>query len=138
MEEFLNETKAYNQGESKADLNYTILSINAFGNEIITSEKIISDGGTPTEDNPTSKELENSLKNGTEYPFKIELITSNNKLDPFGGEGTFNVKMNWDYESGNDALDTKWGTDAYNYKQNHPDEPGLKIIIELKITQSLS
>lgn len=138
MEEFLNETKAYNQGESKADLNYTILSINAFGNEIITSEKIISDGGTPTEDNPTSKELENSLKNGTKYPFKIELITSNNKLDPYGGEGTFNVKMNWDYESGNDALDTKWGTDAYNYKQNHPDEPGLKIIIELKITQSLS
>mgnify|MGYP006399908837 CR=1 FL=1 len=70
--------------------------------------------------------------------FKIELITSNNKLDPYGGETTFNVKMNWDYESGNDALDTKWGTDAYNYKQNHPDEPGLKIIIELKITQSLS
>lgn len=62
MEEFLNETKAYNQGESKADLNYTILSINAFGNEIITSEKIISDGGTPTEDNPTSKELEKLIK----------------------------------------------------------------------------
>lgn len=39
MEEFLNETKVYNQGESKADFNYTILSINAFGNEIITSEK---------------------------------------------------------------------------------------------------
>ena len=32
MEEFLNETKVYNQGESKADFNYTILSINAFGN----------------------------------------------------------------------------------------------------------
>ena len=138
MKEFLNETKVYNQGESKADFNYTILSINAFGNEIITSEKIISDGGTPTEDNPTSKELENSLKDGTKYPFKIELITSNNKLDPYGGEAAFNVKMNWDYESGNDALDTKWGTDAYNYKQNHPNEPGLKIVIELKITQSLS
>ena len=79
-----------------------------------------------------------TLEIGNIYDNKIELITSNNKLDPYGGEGTFNVKMNWDYESGNDALDTKWGTDAYNYKQNHPDEPGLKIIIELKITQSLS
>ncbi|MDO4376041.1 MAG: hypothetical protein Q4C33_02585 [bacterium] len=138
MEEFSNETKVYNQGESKADFKYTILSVNAFGNEIFTSEKIIADGGTPTDENPTSAELESYLKEGIKYPFKIELSASNDKLEPLNGEATFNVKMNWQYESGNDELDTKWGTDAYNYKKNNPDEPGLKIVVELKITQSVS
>lgn len=138
MPEFTNETKVYNQGETKADFQYTILSINAFGNEIITREKINADGGTPTDENPTSEELENDLKNGTKYPFKIELITSNQQLIAYTGEENFTVKMNWDYESGNDELDTQWGTNAYNFKQNNPTSPSLKISIQLKITQSTS
>lgn len=138
MEEFKNETKVYNQGESKADFKYTILSINAFGKEIITSEKIIADGGVPTENNPSSSELEATLKDGTKYPFVIELLASNDKLEPYNGEASFKVKMNWEYESGNDELDTKWGTNAYNYKKNNPNKPGLQIVIELKITQSTS
>jgi hypothetical protein len=138
MDEFNDETKVYNQGESKADFKYTILSINVFGKEIITSEKVIEDGGTPTENNPTSEELEASLKEGKKYPFVIELIVSDDKLDPLNGVANFNVKMNWAYESGNDELDTKWGTDAYNYKRNNPNRPGLQIVVELKITQSTS
>lgn len=138
MDEFLNETNVYNQGETKADFKYTILSVKAFGKEIITSEKQIIDGKTPNESNPTSEELENDLKSGTKYPFKIEFVVSNIKLDAYTGEEKFTIKMNWDYESGNDELDTKWGSEAYSYKQIYPNSPSLKITVQLKITQSTS
>ena len=138
MEDFTNETKVYNQGESKADFIYTILTLNIFGNEIVTKEKVIADGGTPTAENPSSDELQNDLLEGTKYPFKIEFIVPNSVLEPLNGETAFNIKMTWAYESGNDELDTKWGANAYEYKKNNPDSPGLKITVRLKVTQSIN
>ena len=50
---------------------------------------------------------------------------------------SFNVSVKWDYESGNDELDTYWGNQAYLYKESHPDEPCIQISIKLYVTQDI-
>lgn len=136
MSEYSNDTKVYNQGDTMADFEYTILSLKIFDNIIETKEKYLLDKKVPGDDVISSDELIRELESGDNYPFRIILSSSNNKLDAFNGESLFNIKMNWDYESGNDELDTIWGKNAYDFKKNHPTESPLKLVIKLKITQS--
>lgn len=136
MSEYSNDTKVYNQGDTKANFEYSILSFKIFNYEIVTKEKYLLDNKVPGDDIPTSAELIQELNSRTTYPFKITLSSSNDLLDANTGEATFNIRMNWDFESGNDELDTKWGKDAYDFHKNHPGESPLKIVIKLKITQS--
>ena len=39
--------------------------------------------------------------------------------------------MDWDFESGDDALDTYWGERAYEYYSLHPGENVIEIEIEM-------
>ena len=77
--------------------------------------------------------LINKLKN--DYPFKFNFDVSNSVLDAEIGQAKYTIDVNWPFESGDDALDTKWGHLAYNYKNQYPDKPSIKLEIKIFISQ---
>ena len=67
-----------------------------------------------------------------DYPFHILFQLTSTAIDPSIGEAKYMVKANWPYESGNDELDTLWGTKASQFKEENPDTP--TILLKLKIS----
>ena len=85
-----------------------------------------------TSENYTSDEMISILQ--TAYPFQITFYVDK----PFittTETGTFYVQLHWPYESGNDELDTYWGKKSYEYKELHPDETQIEIIVNIKASQ---
>ena len=82
--------------------------------------------------NMTNDELIEYLK--TNYPFKIELSSSNGVIE-ISGKETVTINVYWDYESGNDELDTYWGTKSYDYHQLYPDNSSLSLVIKITAYQ---
>lgn len=132
---YTSDTTIYNQGDSQSKFTYTIMNMSIFGDVINTAEKIIQDGGVPGVDNPTSDELKSLLLDSDTYPFKIQFLNDNDVLAANTGSTVFTVKMIWDYETGNDELDTKWGIDAYNFVKDNPGENCITMDVKLKVTQ---
>ena len=82
----------------------------------------------------TSEGLINSLAN--DYPFIIDIGVSNLEVTPNGGEEQFYIRVNWAYESGDDALDTYWGNQAYDYHLANPDAPVISLRIKISVVQA--
>lgn len=135
MEDYNNSIKVYNQGEVDALFTYTILSAKILGQEYVTAEGKIDEGIVPSDSDITSAQLESEFLNN--YPFKVKLESNGSSISSGNGEMSFNVSVKWDYESGNDELDTYWGNQAYLYKESHPDEPCIQISIKLYVTQDI-
>ena len=57
------------------------------------------------------------------------LITDEN------GSADFDIKLVWNFESGDDALDTKWGEMAYEYNKNHPSSSSIYVEVDVSATQ---
>lgn len=72
-----------------------------------------------------------------DFPFKIDLSTTGEYLEPNLGEVRFIMDVSWDFESGDDALDTYWGHKAFLYQQENPDSAGLEISVILNAVQTL-
>lgn len=121
MEPFTKKIEVTNSGEASAKLSYEIVEA-----RILDVEYDIAGG------NLTNETLLNNLAN--DYPFKIEIGSSKEELDPKEGS-YFYVNVNWDYESGNDELDTYWGTKAYDFNQSNPDESSISIKLIITATQ---
>ena len=51
------------------------------------------------------------------------------------GEANFTIGVTWPFESGNDALDTTWGNNAYTYKSNNPTLPSITMKVKLSVEQ---
>jgi len=89
------------------------------------------------ENDLTSDELMEIMK--TKYPFKIMPYidmeqTASKKLAP-QENSTIEIIVNWEYESGDDELDTKWGNEAYKYNQENPDSKDVELNITIKASQ---
>ncbi len=80
----------------------------------------------------TSAQLVDMLENN--YPFSIELSLTNNVVNP-GRTELFNIDVTWPYESGNDALDTQWGMQAYQYLNNNNTTTCISITAEVRVNQ---
>ena len=61
---------------------------------------------------------------------------SNSTIAMGDGVENFTLEVTWPYESGDDATDTEWGIDAYDYKESNPSLPSIAIRVKITITQS--
>lgn len=121
MEEASELLNITNSGTESADLNYEILSFRIFNDEY-------------EQDNTyTSEDLEDMLKN--DYPFKFDFIRSTEVIPSLTGAATFEITLNWPYESNDDAADTDYGEQAYTYYATNPTEPAIEVILEVQAIQ---
>ncbi|MBO5413229.1 MAG: hypothetical protein J6A29_02855, partial [Clostridia bacterium] len=120
MEDQTKTLTAYNEGEMIAQLSYDIKQIRILDTTYTASETL------------TSAEIEELLAN---YPFKLTFSIDNSNLNAENGSATFIILLTWDFESGDDALDTAWGERAYEYNKNNPNSPSIHAEIEVRATQ---
>lgn len=120
METFNKTIRASNNGESDARISYEVLEANILGDDLI-------------EINGTTNQVLNVLKNN--YPFKIELTSTNDIITASGGDATISFSVIWPYDSGQDEEDTKWGTLAYNYHNANPGQPSIRLLIKITAIQ---
>lgn len=120
MDEYTNYITVTNEGETEAEITYEL-------EEIRILKKLYTNAEYSQE------ELINMIKN--DFPFKVELSVSTDILNAHNGNGTFNVKVIWPFESGNDELDTLWGNNSYEFKQTYPDKSGINIKLKLTVSQ---
>lgn len=120
MEDQTKTLTAYNEGEMIAQLSYDIKQIRILDTTYTASETL------------TSEEIESLL---ADYPFKLTFAIDNSNLNAENGSATFIIMLKWDFESGDDALDTAWGERAYEYNKNYPNSPSIHAEIEVRATQ---
>ena len=122
MTDYSDSISAYNLGEKNATISFEILSVTILG---VT---YTIDGTTLT-----SSMMVNKL--ASDYPFEILLSLSSQNLTPTSGSTTFAIDVSWPYESGNDALDTMWGNQAYTYMNNNPGANCIEISVRISAIQ---
>lgn len=129
METFERTIQVNNRGDMEATLSYTVMSAKIM-------DEYYEIGQTLPEETEelTSDDIESILNNN--YPFTITIEKDESSLSAENGVGYFKISVAWDYESGDDALDTEWGQKAYNYYSENPGEESIEIELLLKATQS--
>lgn len=120
MQPFYQELKASNDGEADARITYEVVSANVLGDDLI--EKGMS-----------SSEIIDSFKNS--YPFIISISASSDIITAGGSEESITISASWDYDSGNDEEDTKWGEKAYDFHRDNPLLPSIKLLIKVSAVQ---
>ena len=121
MTPFEYDVNVKNEGEMKAKLDYEIRTIRIMDDNYIVSDTL------------SSQEIENQIKQ--KYPFKINIISNDSKMDPKGGTGNFKIIVSWDYESGDDSKDTEYGNKAYQFYKDNPNEKSIEMNLILKAVQ---
>ena len=116
-----------NQGDSDAKLSYKIVSSRILDSEI---------NGELLQDNEM---LSDSLSH--DYPFHLNIDLSKKYISARGDASTFEVSVSWPLDSGNDEVDSLWGTNAYNFqnserakKNSNPDyvpRPAVQLVISI-------
>jgi len=122
METYRQSISVNNRGDTKAVLSHEIISVSIMGEKFYVNQPY------------SSEELLHRL--ATYYPFKINMFYTNGELAP-DGISIWNLDVSWAFESGDDELDTYWGTRAYHFHQEHPNQPSIRIELLIRATQSL-
>ena len=85
--------------------------------------------------NMTSEYIEDAISHN--YPFHIDISLSTLYLNS-KENATFEVSVSWPLDSGNNALDSLWGNNAYQYTQNQelllPEERSPAIEVNINVT----
>lgn len=85
--------------------------------------------------NMTSDYIEDAISHN--YPFHIDISLSKLYLDS-KENATFEVSVSWPLDSGNNALDSLWGNNAYQYTQAQelllPEERSPAIEVNINVT----
>lgn len=125
MEEYTEEIIARNFGDKQASLSYAIKEVTILG---VTYS--IEDGVTTSEDLI-------ELIGSDDYPFHMTITMGNLGVIEAGtGVSNIVISLTWPFEQDDDDLDTLWGELAYEYYEEHPDEPSITLKIELRATQT--
>ena len=93
-----------NSGDSDAIVKFNLVSARILGepeDNYVVGEDL------------TTEELQDILANN--YPFQINATLSKEYVLKKGGEASLNVSVSWPFDSGNDDLDSIWGTNAYQF-----------------------
>ena len=117
METARKEVSVKNKGEISAKLDYDIIALKVMEEEYKIGEDM------------TSEELESKMK--SEYPVKVIIVKADAQLLQGIGPGRFSVTIEWPFESGDDELDTLWGSKAYEYYSLNPGAKSVEIEITL-------
>jgi hypothetical protein len=134
METLEEEIKIKNFGDSDAMIKYEISSVRILGDE---AHNYVASQSLP------SNFIEDKISH--EYPFHINMNLSKKYVLAKTDEATFKVSISWPLDSGNDALDSFWGTEAYKFKlaeqekkeldKNYQINSSIKLEISLTAEQ---
>lgn len=124
MEKYEERIEVTNKGDTPATLSYGIENARILNSYYDVKTKTI-----------TSDTLLGSLAN--DYPFKIRVGASKNVIQP-GEKAYFYVLVLWQYESGNDQLDTYWGNEAYEFHEQNADEESIELNLVISAVQQKS
>lgn len=135
----------YNIAETSTDIDYQLVSVKVFGQEVLSELDIGVQGNTTT-----------IFSADTDYPFKIsytydrDYMTGAYNFDdpdaaPEKSHATFKFNVSWTYEGAGtdeenlakDVLDTKFGKDAYQYYKNEENDPSKAIEVKVRITSKM-
>lgn len=122
MEDYNDSIEIINLGERNASVEYEIVRVSILG----VNYNI--DGTTLTSD-----QMVNNL--ASDYPFKINISLENSTIEAGSGRTKFSLSTVWPYESGDDELDTYWGSKSYEFSSNNPDTPSIQIEIKISASQ---
>ena len=123
-----------NLGDSDAKLKYTI-----------DYARILDDNKDyyKLSDDYTSDKIEDALAHN--YPFHINATLSKTRLNAKDTDAEFIVTVSWPLDSGNDKLDSIWGSKAYQFERsqeekkkkdsNYNKEPSINIGIDVSAQQ---
>ncbi len=123
-----------NLGDSDAKLNYKI-----------DYARILDDDKDyyTLSDDYTSDRIEDALAHN--YPFSINATLSKSRLNAKDSDAEFIVTVSWPLDSGNDKLDSTWGTKAYQFEKRQEDkkkkdsnyniEPSINIAFDVSAQQ---
>lgn len=136
----------YNMGTTSSSINYDLISVKVFGQEILP--ELQANNGIQTSGNTVTL-----FADDTAYPFSISYTYDKTRLDGKyvddettpAAVGTFKLNASWVYEGtgtdtekeARDLLDTKFGKDAYSYYQNEENDPAKAIEIQVSITSKI-
>lgn len=134
MEDYVYSIDAYNNSEVSATLSYELLEANIMGTQYMTTIGRTALGEEANENDITSEELENILKDN--FPFSITISTSNSIIQLGDGKETYSIRVVWPYEQNDDETDTYWGTRAAYFKESNPTLPSISLKIKIIITQN--
>lgn len=123
MDRFEKIVEVHNKGETKAVLGYEIEEFKVMGETFTVDET----------NGPTTQDIVDKMN--TEYPFKIKIEKDDTLLSQGTGNGTFTISLDWEFESGDDEVDTNWGNKAYEFYSLHPGENSIEIKMTLMATQ---
>lgn len=129
MEDFERVIQVNNKGEVQASLRYEVRSA-----RIMDEYYEVGQTNPTTNEDYTSAEIESIITNN--YPFSISIETDETNFGATNGIGYYTITVEWDYESGNDTLDTYWGNKAYEFYEDNPGEDGIELNIMLIATQT--
>lgn len=133
MTTFEKEINVSNYSDLAATVSYEVLSVEIMGEKTYSREGKLEYGLATGQNDPTSAELIQSLEN--DYPFVISFDLDNEHLAAVTGTATYTISIAWDYESGNDTLDTYWGERAYTFTNSSSTSPCISLDIKIKIQQ---
>lgn len=123
MPDYNDSITAYNLGERSAEIYYQLVNVRIL-NTVYNIE-----GGSYS-----SGQMESILAN--QFPFHTTFSLTNTVVSTNSGNTTFSINVRWPFEANNDALDTYWGNESYNYSANHPGEPSLEIVVKISAVQT--
>lgn len=131
MEEVEKNVTIKNSGEKKAKLTYKISRARILDKEYIVEEELTQEeiaNLTGDEIKVTSDELKRMINE--DFPFKITITNSSDILD-IDQEASVGMKFAWEYDTGDDELDTQYGVDSYEYYQNNPEKSAIEVRIKI-------
>ena len=115
METMEEEIRIKNLGDSDAQVKYDIASVRILGNE--------------------QDKVKDKLSH--DYPFHINMDLSKKFILAGTDESTFKVSISWPLDSGNDELDSLWGTEAYKFKLEEQKKKELDKSYQIKASIKL-
>lgn len=134
MQDYVYDITIYNNSEVSASITYSILEARILDEVYITREGRLERGELIQQDDLTSAELLEVLEN--DYPFSITFDISALNLQSENGREDFTFNVVWPYENNQDELDTEWGINAYNFKENNPTLETIELKVKIYITQN--
>ena len=133
MTTYEKEIRVSNFSDLDATVTYDILSVEIMGEKTYSREGKIEYNLATSQNDPTSAQLIQQLAN--DYPFVIDFDIDETHLEAVTGTATYTISIAWDYESGNDTLDTYWGERAFTFVNETPGAACISLDIKIKIQQ---
>ena len=133
MTTYEKEITVSNYSDLDATVSYDILSVEIMGDRTYSREGKLEYNLAISQNDVTSAQLVQSLAN--DYPFVISFDLDETHLDAVTGVATYTISIAWDYESGNDTLDTYWGERAFTFANQSSGDPCISLDIKIKIQQ---